>query len=57
LVIFEIESQKSKPAWTLILPFVLPHMAGMTSVHHHHAQLSMIEMGSQKLFAGAGCES
>jgi hypothetical protein len=53
LVIFETRSQGSQ-AWTAILPFELPHVAGMTEVHHDTQPL--VEMESWELFAWAGLE-
>jgi hypothetical protein len=38
--------------YAIILLFVLPQVAGMTGVHHHTQ--SLVEMGSNKLFAQAG---
>jgi hypothetical protein len=51
LVIFEIRSCfMTRPAWTLIFLFVLPHVAGITDTHHHDQ--SLIEMRSHEFFPG-----
>jgi hypothetical protein len=38
--------------WTMILEFVLPHIAGLTGTRH--CALTLVEMGSHELFAWAG---
>jgi hypothetical protein len=53
LVIFDIESSfLPGPAWTVILLFTLPAIAGMTGVHYSSHLLA--EMESSELFAWAG---
>jgi hypothetical protein len=53
LVIFEIGSYFMPGlAWTVILLFVLPHIAGMTGMHHCTEPL--FEVGSHELFARVG---
>jgi hypothetical protein len=41
-------------AWSTVLLFVLPHIAGMKGMCHYTQQL--VEMGSGKLFAQTGLE-
>jgi hypothetical protein len=44
-----------RPAWTSILLFMLPLVAGMTGTHHHTQPLIEIG-GSRELFVQAGFE-
>jgi hypothetical protein len=49
LVLFEIGSCFIPgPSWTIIFLFVLPHVAGMTSMSHQ--SLALVEMGRHELF-------
>jgi hypothetical protein len=55
LVIFELGSHfTSRPAWTAVLLLVLPHITGMTDMHHCNQPL--VEMGSCECFAWSGLQ-
>jgi hypothetical protein len=55
LIIFEIGSHfMPRTSSTMTLPFVLPHIGGMTDAQHHTQP--MVEIRSQKPLAKAGLE-